>query len=357
MARHLILSCDGGGIRGYLSSLLLQRLNRDLGIFGDNNQNIDFYAGTSTGGLIALALAYGKSIDAVVNLYATEGAQIFNPLEIQLGCFVSQLENLSLPEAVKLEAGTFQDVKEIWQVLYDDIGNPSLRTVLESFVPGNPLLSALTSKVMVATFQLSAPQTNPPSWGPLVIDNLPDSQGGSTHLYDAALSTSAAPVYFPPYQHPQFGWCSDGGLFANNPAALAIGRAIDQGQSLSDIVLLSIGTGITTASLPVSDSGRLCFGLTRWVWFETSGPTPAFPLLNSMMDGVSAANDYLGRQLLGDGNNGGRYMRANPVLPYPIALDDYSPAALKMLEQAAEAYFASPDWKAIEQWIKTEYHR
>ena len=72
---------------------------------------------------------------------------------------------------------------------------------------------------------------------PLVIDNFENSPGASTYLYDAALSTSAAPVYFPPYQHPQFGWCSDGGLFANNPAALAIGRVIEAGESLSDIVV------------------------------------------------------------------------------------------------------------------------
>src|SRR5215469_16297585 len=80
MSNYLILSCDGGGIRGYLSSLLLQQLNNDLGIFGTNNQNINLYAGTSTGGLIALALAYGKSIDDIVQLYKTEGPNIFNPL-------------------------------------------------------------------------------------------------------------------------------------------------------------------------------------------------------------------------------------------------------------------------------------
>jgi len=68
---YLILSCDGGGIRGYLSSLLLQQLDKDLKIFGTNNGNVDFYAGTSTGGLIALALAQGQSIDSIVNLYAT----------------------------------------------------------------------------------------------------------------------------------------------------------------------------------------------------------------------------------------------------------------------------------------------
>lgn len=340
MSNYLILSCDGGGMRGYLSSLLLQRLNNDLSIFGTNNQNINLYAGTSTGGLIALGLAQGKSIDDVVTLYANSGAQIFNPLGWQGSCM--------LPSATDL--GGFSDVKELWQVLYDDIGDPSVRTVVESFIPGNPLLSSLSNNVMVATFQLDDPQSATQSWNPLVIDNFEGSPGASTYLYDAALSTSAAPVYFPPYNHPTFGWCSDGGLFANNPSPLAIARAINAGQSLSNIVMLSIGTGITDSALPVTEDKRLCFGIKYWAWFETSGPTPPFPLLNGMMDGVSSANDWVSSQLLGT-----RYMRVNPTLPETIALDDYSPAAMAMMQKVADDYIASSEWTTIETWIKNTF--
>ncbi len=340
MSNYLILSCDGGGIRGYLSSMLLQRLNNSLGIFGTNNQNINLYAGTSTGGLIALGLAQGKSIGDVVNLYATAGAEIFNPLGWQGHCM--------LPSAT--EIGGFSDVKEFWQVLYDDIGDPSVRTVIENFIPGNPLLSSLSNNVMVVTFQLDDPQSSTQSWNPLVIDNFDGSPGANTYLYDAALSTSAAPVYFPPYNHPKFGWCSDGGLFANNPAPLAIARAINAGQSLSNIVMLSIGTGINDAALPVKEDQRLCFGLKYWVWFETSGPTPPFPLLNGMMDGVSASNDWVCSKLLGT-----RYMRVNPTLPETIALDDYSPSAMKMMQDVADNYIASAEWTTIETWIKNTF--
>ncbi len=359
MARFLILSCDGGGIRGYLSSLLLKQLGAALGFFGKNNTTIDLYAGTSTGGLIALALAQGQPIDSVFNLYATKGAQIFNPLDWLTHCMLPEAKERMLAGATGLGLGGFWDVKEAWQVLYDDIGDPSLLTVLENFIPGNPLLSSLPNRVMVATFQLSDSLTSPASWGPLVIDNLPGSPGGATHLYDAALSTSAAPVYFPPYNHPQFGWCSDGGLFANNPAALAIGRAIQEGQSLSDIVLLSIGTGLTASSLPVIASERQCFGLNHWAWFETSGPTPPFPLLNGMMDGTSTANDYLCRQLLGEfpAVPDGRYFRVNPQLPHPVPLDDYSEKAIRMFNKAADDYIASPAWSNLMQWITKQFHK
>jgi hypothetical protein len=347
---YLILSCDGGGIRGYLSSLLLQQLDNDLHIFGTNNGNIDLYAGTSTGGLIALALAQGKSIGDIVNLYATKAADIFTPADWQWWT--------CSPLNVDAGVAAFDTgLKEAYQVLYDNIGTPtSLLTVLQNFVP-NSQLSSLTNKAMVATFQLDGTGITPGAWNSLVIDNFENSPGASTYLYDAALSTSAAPVYFPPYQHPQFGWCSDGGLFANNPSALAIGRAIEAGEALSDIVVLSIGTGITAASLPVPKDKRLCFGLRYWAWLEQSGSTPPFPLLNAMMDGVSSSSDFLCGQLLGGSANGGRYMRVNPDLPYAVALNDYSPETMAMFQDVAKKYIASDQWKTIEAWVASTFKK
>jgi uncharacterized protein len=339
--KYLILACDGGGIRGYLSSLILQQLNQQFGIFGASNKNINLYAGTSTGGLIALGLAYGQSIDNVVGLYRTKGKDIFSPLSVQAHCLLSR------PSAIQ---GTSIDVKELWQVLYDDIANPSVKTVVENFIPGNPTLSSLPNKVMVTTLQLAASLTTGTSWSPLIIDNLPNSKAGNTFVYDAALSTSAAPVYFPPYYHPIFGWCSDGGLFANNPAPQAVALAIQNGVAISDISLLSIGTGFNNASLPVTGADRLCTGLKTWAWLEQSGPTPPFPLLNAIMDGVSAINDYTSSQLLGS-----RYLRINPVLPYAVALDDYSPATLKLFEDTASALFASAEWMKVRSWITANF--
>jgi predicted acylesterase/phospholipase RssA len=339
---YLILSCDGGGMRGYLSSLLLQRLNEDLGLFGPNNTNIDLYAGTSTGGLIALGLAYGKSIDSVVSLYQNSGAEIFYSLPIQPLCLSSAKGSIT--------KGT-RDMKELWQVLFDNTGKPSVQSVVEQFIPGNPLLSSVPNKVMVATLQL-AQEGTPPNWSPLLIDNFEGSAGQGTFLYDAALSTSAAPVYFPPYHHPKFGWCSDGGLFANNPAPLAVSRAVNTGQALEEIAVLSIGTGLTAASMEPTAASRLCFGVNRWAWFVQEGSAPPFALLNAIMDGVSASNDSLCDHLLNTVPSQGRYMRVNPALPKAVALDDYSPATMKMFENTASTYFQSDAWAQIEDWVK-----
>jgi uncharacterized protein len=342
-AKYLVLTCDGGGMRGYLSSLILQALGQDLDIFGSNNGNIDLYAGTSTGGLIALALAYGKSVDDVVSLYRNSGAQIFTPLTGQAICVLSLSQTL--------RAAT-TGISGLWQALFNNTGATSVRSVVEDFIPGNPSLGSLPNKVLVTTFQLAAQLDTGTSWNPLVIDNLSGGNGGSTQLYDAALSTSAAPVYFPPYSHPKFGWCSDGGLFANNPAPQAIARLIETGVPISNISLLSVGTGFTNASLSVSRVTRLCYGLKKWAWIEQNGPTPPMAILNSIMDGVSATNDYLCSQLLGD-----RYLRINPVLPKSVALDDYSPATMQMFEDTANSFINSSAWSQVADWAQANFQK
>lgn len=53
-----ILSLDGGGVRGALTTVILQRIIAEVPTFMDN---VDLIAGTSTGGLIGLMLAAGYS--------------------------------------------------------------------------------------------------------------------------------------------------------------------------------------------------------------------------------------------------------------------------------------------------------
>ena len=340
-SKFLILSCDGGGMRGYLSALIMQQLNKDTEIFGQDNSGINLYAGTSTGGLIALGLAAGNPIDSVVSLYENDGANIFSPIATQSTCIQS------LPRFLQGD----KRLASLYQTQFDDITSPSVRDVVEAFIPNNPIMRDLPNNVMVTTLQMAAKLATGTSWNPLVIDNFDGSQGASTKVYDAALSTSAAPVYFPPYEHPQFGWCSDGGLFANNPAPQALAKAIQSGVPFSSIAVLSIGTGIANASMPVDGSERLCYGASKWTALTANGPTPKLPLFNAVMDGVATTNDYLCEQLLGGKN----YLRINPVLTSSVSMDDYSPATMQMFRSVADTLFNSNEWEAVKTWVRGSF--
>lgn len=70
-----ILSCDGGGIRGIITLRCLEALETRIGPCG---QYFDMFAGTSTGALIAGALANGVPVSKLIELYTERRAEIFS---------------------------------------------------------------------------------------------------------------------------------------------------------------------------------------------------------------------------------------------------------------------------------------
>ncbi len=65
MARKYLLSIDGGGIRGIIPALLLLKLEQTTG--KPARETFSFVAGTSTGALIAAAIAAGVPASRIVN--------------------------------------------------------------------------------------------------------------------------------------------------------------------------------------------------------------------------------------------------------------------------------------------------
>lgn len=83
----IIVSIDGGGIRGILPLLILRyidQLAKKNNLTNNFSQSIDLIAGTSTGALISAGLVVQKdeesshSIDKLLEMYSKRGAQLFN---------------------------------------------------------------------------------------------------------------------------------------------------------------------------------------------------------------------------------------------------------------------------------------
>ena len=71
-----ILSIDGGGIRGVYSAHILKRIEEEFDI--KLHDYFDLIAVTSTGSIIAAAIACDISLDGVVQLYKDRGSEIFS---------------------------------------------------------------------------------------------------------------------------------------------------------------------------------------------------------------------------------------------------------------------------------------
>jgi hypothetical protein len=346
MARssYLILTCDGGGIRGLVPALLLQNLDQELNFL----RRVDLFAGTSTGGVIACGLASEVPIDAIVNIYMTKGADIFKPFKFLATKARPKVLTKLHPEALSLPG----------DLLHVKYSNAGLKKLITETYPATKTLSQLKRKVMVTTLNLY--QTDRQAWVPTVLTNLPGSTSADVTVLDAALSTSAAPIYFPPHTFSRKGQkqaFADGGIFANNPSTLAAASVIASGTlkraglALPDIKLLSLGTGFTLDGIPPKNLLPPDFyGILAWLSPITLPPTPEFPLVAALMDSVSDVNSFQCSQLLGD-----NFRRGNVQLTQTINLDDYQKVA--ELKKMTDAYIASAEWKEIKQWVGSEFVR
>ena len=82
--RKKILALDGGGIRGILTVEILAKIEELLRQKSGRGQDFvladyfDFFAGTSTGAIIAACLSWGMTVDRIRNFYLQNGTEMFD---------------------------------------------------------------------------------------------------------------------------------------------------------------------------------------------------------------------------------------------------------------------------------------
>lgn len=329
-----ILSFDGGGIRGLITALLIQNLDRDYNIV----EKTDGFAGTSTGGLIALGLASGRTIDEIITIYKERGAEIFQPN--------SSFQKEETEQRIFAPTGELFSGPGFFSCQYTNTG---LKKIAEELL-GDKTLNDVEKLLVVNSAQL----WDGFSWVPCALSNRNGYK--NIKMVDAALATSAAPTYFPPYPIDSIeprSFFVDGGTFANNPSMTAISEALSEA-NIKDIQVLSLGTGGTSEGIQpgaFGSEGRapLDWGVSSWMWplSWSSGGTqvPATALLNLTLDLTAEAASMQIKQILKD-----NYRRGNFVLQNPIALDDWR--QVSELIDATQKYLRSGEWSEIRQWVK-----
>jgi patatin-like phospholipase/acyl hydrolase len=294
-----ILSIDGGGIRGIIPALVLAEIEDRTG--RPVSDLFDLVAGTSTGGLIALALtAPGEagrprwSALQLAGLYEDRGQDIFT-------------------------VSLFQRIRSAGGLLDERYPSAGVEAALRDYLGDARLKEALTD-VLVTAYETK--------------DRFPfffrSARARARADYDfpmreAGRATSAAPIYFEAARVVDSTGRAyslvDGGVFANNPAMCAYVDVIDS-EPDADVVLLSLGTGELTREYPYEEVRD--WGLIEW----------ARPLVNVVFDGVSDTIDYQLQMVLDEG----RYWRLQTELTRGRGsddLDDSSRANIEALKETA----------------------
>lgn len=186
-----IISCYGGGSRGLATIRFIELMD-----FG----KADLYAGTSIGGIIALALADGYSAKQIRKI----------------------LED-NIPLMFKKEW------KHIFMPFLRSRYSDKHLSYLLNMLFGNKPLAALKKEVFISSHEW---YTNRAYF---------HKKTRSHTIYDAARATSAASTYFKPYRLDDKIFI-DAGLYVNNPTLYALIYALELWPD-ENFEIISIGTG------------------------------------------------------------------------------------------------------------------
>lgn len=282
-----VLSLDGGGIRGLYSAALLQQLAVRIARLTpgapeerlDLGAKFDLIVGTSTGSIIAVAVAAGLPLEDVVEMYRRESRRIFErPMPLKgSGCFAG-LQRLLW--TLKNIAGPANRSSALRAALTTVLGDETLGQVYQrrNIALCVPTVDAETGRAWVF---------KTPHVRRLTRDN-------NYRLVDVCMASAAAPIYFPLHRIPSPNPGSkavhsfvDGGLWANDPVMVALAEALEVAGD-RDIHVVSVGTCSGAQSQPLSDKDA-----DRGIWGWKGGAD----IVSASLEAQAFATPYLAKTL------------------------------------------------------------
>lgn len=351
----IILAIDGGGIRGIIPAYILSQIEKRIN--KQSYQLFDIIGGTSTGGILAAGLTsitplrnqYPLTADMLLKLYQQNGDNIFVP------------QNADLHATYYGDDGKGHGVEPYLQQML----GTSLLSQAKIMVGGSP--TARVKQVFTTGYIVNSTGntvTNPipgQDYGPYLFNwyNAVRNAADDYYVWEAARGTSAAPTYFPIAcvggntglrSKAAQRWVVDGGTMSNNPAMWALTEAFRLGlaQSLSDITLISLGTGVYPGACGAGihtnysifdcpDNGD--WSETPWVvddMYDLQGNQSRGLMINVILDAVQQVS---GNQLAAMQAGGLNYYRLEPMIPQSMAaMDNITPQNITNLTNAAISY-------------------
>jgi len=300
----MILSIDGGGSRGVIPANVLHLFEQEANI--PVRETFDFFAGVSTGSLLAayLALNSGSLERLAKHSYSSENmSRIFN--------------------------------KSIWDKLLGRVQNQpkhdgvNKRAYIESLANGARINDIKDKHLLILAYDFINRE--------LVTfkNNRGHDAAYNPLLAEVCDSATAAPTLYPtvPTSQPVRRWLIDGALTTNDPSICAITEALAMGYALEDIWVLSLGTGRPVHDLGQEVRDRIGKASRDWGvfgWINNG-------LLEHMLSASSCISSFQCSQLLGN-----RYLRITGDLPRKyMQLDNTSDARVADLAAYAFQWFES----------------
>ena len=280
-----ILSLDEGGIRGLFPAAFLAELEKITG--RKLVEHFDLLVGTSTGSIIVLGLASGKSAAEILEFYTEYCPSLFPTPSLR------QFLTKTTRWFFRPKYGNAPLIAALRQTFHETrIGDLKVPVCVPSY------------EVTVGWPRLFKTDHHEK----LQLDN-------GKLVWQVAAASSAAPTYFPAFQFDPNDAYVDGGIWANNPVLVGIHEALKYcGQTLEKLSILSVGTGSRLPRLAPKKAKSM--GLISW---GVKGR-----IIELVFQAQSGSAHNVAALLLPDD----RYLRIETDLDESIPLDQYDKAAV-----------------------------
>ncbi|CAG8660504.1 1168_t:CDS:2 [Dentiscutata erythropus] len=368
-----ILSIDGGGFRGIIPAAILTEIERRVTEeISKEHKDVDIrcadlfdiISGTSTGSILALGLSTPDKnkrpkFDAkyILDFYKNNGHNVFSNYP------ALKLKNHIEQESEEIKAEIREKGEEVSLLsrafsfrsyTFKSFGFGSFRNKTQSNgVDVQVNKSGFTGSVTTSKTEITkedhldkvlttimgyAADINliKPRYDGIMFDNLlqqefESAQLKDTNTYDDYLmrdvcrASAAAPAFFPAKQMGE-QYFIDGGVFLNNPTAVAYLKAKKLYPN-SKFVVISIGTGYYKNSLQkYSDAGALQWGI---------------PLLNLLFNAELNSNDA-NMKMMAD-LDGSKYFRLQKLMDADTSFDTVSDKEIDILDTMAKDIIDDPN--------------
>jgi patatin-like phospholipase/acyl hydrolase len=298
----VILAVDGGGARGVIPANVLYLIEQRCGV--DVRESFDFFAGVSTGALVAC--------------YCAQGMGTIEQL-VQESYSSHNMSHVFDKSAWDRMVGRMQHRPK-----YDGINK---REYVRDLAGGARINDITDKHLLVLAYDFINREL-------VTFKN----RRGHDARYNPTIeevcdAATAAPTLYPPVPTSDINrrWLIDGALATNDPSLCAITEALAMGYAIDEIYLVSLGTGRPVHDLSQEDQDRIGeasrdWGIYGWI---SNG------LIDHMLGASSSVSTVQCRQLLGD-----RYLRVDGTLPRSLVkLDETSTGYVQNLQVYAIAWF------------------
>jgi len=288
--KFVILSIDGGGVRGIIPLTFLSLLQEEFGV--NLVEHCDLIAGTSVGAIVSSCIAFGIPYRKCEEIMLDKVKEIFKERRSSLkGLTKSKYSN---------------------EVLYAELHK----------VLGDTTFGEIDKKLILTATSITKG-----------VPKLFTYLDREVRVIDAVMASGAAPIYFDPWKIGKENFV-DGGLWANNPSMVALMHSRKHFKvNFKNIAFISLGVGRSNAT--PNNPKKSSWGAISW----------NIELVKLALSSIQSSTESSVATFLRKES----YLRVNPTLHKEVFIDDIS--QMEYLRSEAAAHFKK-NRKQIERFVR-----